>query len=410
MRYRRLVLLAALAAVVVVASVPMAGQAPQAAGSAAAQTTPSTPARTAWGDPDLRGIWRNMIQGLPFERPKELGEKAFYTDEEVAAMVRTLEEHRATSGGLFEVTGLCGGLTGFVRGFPGGASPGFSLCPTFPLGSSSEPIRISRRTSAVIDPPNGRLPPWTPEAIKRYEARVAARADRGEDDSYADRGLGERCIRITGQAAVGTLSYTDVSGAPTVFPSSYNPVRRILQMPGYVAMVMDERGEHHIIPLDGRPAPGPQVDAWLGVQRGHWEGNTLVVETTNINDQQDGGRILPSHEAVMHPGSGETLRIIERFTRLDADTLEYRYTVGDPAVYTRPFTVLRELTRDDGYVTVPGQCQENNEGFVLGMLASGQADELGTLEFAREASQRRLLRLEELKAEWAEFNDLYPGR
>ena len=225
MRYRRLVLLAALAAVVVVASVPMAGQAPQAAGSAAAQTTPSTPARTAWGDPDLRGIWRNMIQGLPFERPKELGEKAFYTDEEVAAMVRTLEEHRATSGGLFEVTGLCGGLTGFVRGFPGGASPGFSLCPTFPLGSSSEPIRISRRTSAVIDPPNGRLPPWTPEAIKRYEARVAARADRGEDDSYADRGLGERCIRITGQAAVGTLSYTDVSGAPTVFPSSYNPVR-----------------------------------------------------------------------------------------------------------------------------------------------------------------------------------------
>ena len=165
-------------------------------------------------------------------------------------------------------------------------------------------------------------------------------------------------------------------------------------------------------PVDGRPAPsaGPAGRRAAGrpARRGHWEGNTLVVETTNINDQQDGGRILPSHETGMHPGSGKTLRVVERFTRLDADTLEYRYTVEDPAVYTRPFTVLRELTRDDDYATLVAQCQEANEGFVLGMLASGQADELGTLTFSREASQRRLGRLEERKAEWAEFNELYP--
>ena len=396
MRYRRVVLLGALAAVVAGGSVPIVGQAPQAAGSAAAPTTSWTPARTAWGDPDLQGVWRNVIQGLAFERPKELGEKAFYTDAEVAAMVRAAEEER---GGGPQYGFIGGGLTGFVRGFPSGADP---------RPPSDGPIRISRQTSMIIDPPNGRLPPWTPEAIERFEARVAARHDRGEDDSYADRSPGERCIPFVGQAAVGTLNYTDVSGAPTVFPRAYNPVRRILQMPGYVAMVLGDDEVYRTIPLDGRRAPGPQVDTWLGVPRGHWEGNTLVVETTNINDQQDGGRILPSHEAVMHPGSGETLRVVERLTRLDADTLEYRYTVEDPAVYTRPFTVLRELTRDDGYATVPTQCQENNEGFVLGMLASGQADELGTLEFSREASRRRLLKLEELKAEWVEFNESYP--
>ena len=332
MPYRRVMLLGALAAAVAGASVPLAGQTSQATGSAAAPTTSWTLARTAWGDPDLQGIWRNMIQDLPFERPKELGEKAFYTDEEVAAKVRAAEGKR---GGGAQYGSIGGGLTGFVRGFPAGADA---------QPPSDEPIRISRRTSAVIDPPNGRLPPWTPDAITRFEARVAARADRGEDDSYADRGHGERCICIMGQSAVQTLNYTDISGAPTIFPNAYNPVRRILQVPGFIAMVIDDvfggnGGAYHITPLDGRPAPGPEVDAWLGVQRGHWEGNTLVVETTNINDQQDGGRILPSHETGMHPGSGETLRIIERFTRLDADTLEYRYTVEDPVVYTRPFTV-----------------------------------------------------------------------
>ena len=395
MRYRRVMLLGALAAVVAGASVPLAGQAPQAAGSVA-PTTSWMPARTAWGDPDLRGIWRNVFQGLAFERPKELGEKAFYTEAEVAAKVRAAEERRA---------GVRPGLTGFARGFPEGAKPFFYNRRSY------EPIRISRRTSAIVDPPNGRLPPWTPVQITRYEAREAARAHRGENDSWLDRSWIERCIPVVDAGVVAPLQVIDVNGAPTIAGNTgrgRNPVRRILQMPGHVAMVLGDDEVYRTIPLDGRPAPGPQVDAWLGVPRGHWEGNTLVVETANINDQQDGGRVLPSHEVGLHPGSGKTLRVVERFTRLDADTLEYRYTVEDPAVYTRPFTVVWELTRDDGYMTVPDQCQEGNEGFVLGMLASGQADELGTLEFAREASRRRLLKLEERKAEWAEFNELYP--
>jgi len=205
---------------------------------------------------------------------------------------------------------------------------------------------------------------------------------------------------------VAPLQVTDVNGANTIASTAngLNPTKRILQMPGYVAMVMEEAGDYGIIPLDGRPVPGPTIRQWQGVVRGHWEGTTLVVETTNINDQQDGGAILPSHEIAMHPGSGKTLRVVERFTRLDADTLEYRYTVEDPAVYTRPFTVLRELTRDDGYAMVPDQCQENNEGFMLGMLAAGRADQLGTLEFALEAARKRLQKLEELKAEWAQWS------
>ena len=398
MRYRRFVLLGALAAVVAVASVPIVGQAPQAAGSAAAPTTSWTPARTAWGDPDLQGLWRNLLQTVPLERPKELGEKAFYTEEEVAAMVRAAEERRTEqrTGALAGNIRL-GVLTGNVRGFPAGAA-----APRLP---SEEPIRISRQTSAIIDPPNGRLPPWTPAQIARYEAREAARHDRGEDDSWLDRSWYERCIPVVGPAVAGQLQVIDVNGARAIASTALgrNPIRRILQMPGYVAMVLDAR-EHRIVPLDGRPAPGPQVDAWVGVRRGHWEGQTLVVETANVNDQQDGGRVLPSHEVGIHPGSGKTLRVVERFTRLDADTLEYRYTVEDPAVYTRPFTVRRELTRDDDYPMVPDQCHEGNEGFMLGMLTAGQADELGTLEFSREASRGRLHKLEELKAEWAEWS------
>jgi hypothetical protein len=332
-----------------------------------------------------------MTQGLDFQRSKELGTKASWTEAEMAAKIRTEEQRRAA---------LRAGTAPrqrprFVRGFPAGDGPP----PPVPEG----PIRIATRTSAIVDPPDGRLPPWTPDQIKRYKAREAARWDRGEDDSWDDRSWPERCLSVVGQAVVAPLDVVDINGVHTIATGAngYNPPRRIVQMPGYVAMVMEEAGEYRIIPLDGRPAPGAKIRQWQGVVRGRWEGNTLVVETTNVNDQQDGGAILPSHETSMHPGSGETLRVVERFTRRDATTLEYRYTIEDPGVYTRPFTVQWDLTRDDRYGMVPGQCQENNEGFMLGMLAAGKMDALGTLEFAREAAQKRLQKLEELQAEWA---------
>jgi hypothetical protein len=163
---------------------------------------------------------------------------------------------------------------------------------------------------------------------------------------------------------------------------------------------------YHIIPLDGRPAPGPQIRQYLGEPRGHWEGNTLVVETTNINDQQHGGVILPSRRTPTYPGSGETLRVIERYTRLDDGTLEYRYTIDDPETYTRPWTAVYELAWQDPPQMVPlpaTGCHENNRGLAH-QLAGGRAEEQLSRKYAEEAARDRLQRLDQLKAEWAELS------
>ena len=203
-------------------------------------------------------------------------------------------------------------------------------------------------------------------------------------------------------------------GSITFNLMGYNPVRQVLQTPGYVAMVMEgggNYGEYRIIPLDGRPGLGPKPRLWMGEARGHWEENTLVVVTTNVNDEQTTNpAFLPGRrEPGNYPGTGETLRITERYTRLGADTLEYRATIEDPDTYTRPYTLVRELIReDDDYQVMPGQCQEANEGFMLGMLAGARADEQAALDGAAFTARVRQQRFAERKAEWAEFNKLYP--
>jgi hypothetical protein len=161
-----------------------------------------------------------------------------------------------------------------------------------------------------------------------------------------------------------------------------------------------------MIPLDGRPALGSKIRHWLGESRGRWEGNTLVVEITNINDQQHGGAIIPSRRTSTHPGSGETLRVTERYTRVDAGTLEYRYTIDDPATYTRPWTALYELAWQDPpkMVPLPMQgCHEYNRGLAH-FLAGARAEEQLSRENAEAAARDRRQRLDELKAEWAEMS------
>ena len=246
-------------------------------------------------------------------------------------------------------------------------------------------MRVSHRTSAIIDPPSGRLPPWSPELVKRWEAKHAAMRGRGEADTWEDRALSERCINFEHVVAVTPmappLSSPDLESGSSA--RGRIQTKRILQIPGYVVITVeneDEAGDaaYRIIPLDRRPAPGPKIRQWLGDARGHWDGNTLVVEVTNFNDKQN-GPILPAYgEATVYPGSGETLKLIERYTRLDADTIEYRYTVNDPETYTRPYTALNELTRDDRYAMYPAQCHENNN--LGGELANARADEIGALE------------------------------
>ena len=365
MRDRRLVLFGALAAVIAAASVPMAGQARRAADSSEAWAL----ARTAWGDPDLQGAWRNLLE-LALERPQELGEKEFYTDAEVAAMIRAKVETRDQRNTAIFAN------PEELAGYGEHNFPLFSALPSY------AEVHISPRTSAIIDPPNGRLPPWTPQQVQRWEAREAATVGRGEADTWEDRSPQERCIKIASAAAVPTLVRAgDGTQTAARLQAGYNPVRQVLQIPGYVAMVMEgggNYGEYRIIPLDGRPGLGPKPRMWMGDVRGHWEENTLVVVTTNVNDEQTTNpAFLPGRrEGGNYPGTGETLRITERYTRLGADTLEYRATVEDPDTYTRPYTLVRELLRaDDGYQIMPGQCQANNEGFMLGMLTNARADE-----------------------------------
>ena len=401
MRYRTLVLFGALAALIAVASVPMAGQAPRAAASPAASTKPSTPPRTAWGDPDLQGTWRGLTR-LPLERAK--GAAEFLTDAEVAKRERELAEVGARiNAGKAEIAA--------ERGLPLRSSVWYA---------SDDRVRASRRTSAIIDPPNGRLPAWTPQQVKRWEVREAAKRGHGQADSWEDRSPNERCISMVDGPELG---YYGLSRPPREdhrikndeFDASASDVeilgfgdvvgetaRRILQTPGYVVIVTEggNQGRYHIIPLDRRPALGPKIRQYTGDSRGHWEGNTLVVEITNINDQQDGGRFIPSQTTTLYPGSGETLRVTQRYTRVDADTIEFSYTVNDPETYTRPYTVLREWTRDDGFALTAGLCHENNEG-LAGILAAARTDEQWAVAYAEAEAVNRQRRLEEMRAEWA---------
>ncbi len=407
MRRRDVVLFGTLAALVTVAWVPMVGQTPRSAGSTVASTKPFTPPRTAWGDPDLQGTWRDLTE-VPFERPK--GAAEFRTDAEIAAMEQKAEERRAkVRAGEYEIV--------FERGLPLRNAVWYQ---------SDDRLRISRRTSAIIDPPNGRVPPWTPQQLKRWEAREVAKRGHGANDSWEDRSPIERCIATVESSQVGYYGlirppreavrvekdeykgeikgYGEVKGTEisTGTGVAGDSGWQLIQAPGYVVIVAEgnNQGVYRIIPLDGRPQLGPKIRQWRGDARGHWEGNTLVVEITNINDQQNGGSLIPSQTTAVFPGSGETLRVIERYTRVSADTVEYRATIDDPETYTRPYTVLHEWTLDDKFFMPPGQCQEGNAGMV-GLLMSGRADEQWALDYAAAEQVNRQRRLEEMKAEWA---------
>jgi hypothetical protein len=416
MRYGCFALFGGVAIVAAAAVAPLAGQAPRAAESLSAPTTSGTPARTAWGDPDLQGIWRGLTT-VELERPKEFAGREFLTDAELAAKEQNAEDFNARL-----VAGTVQILSAATPSHPTGI-PLRNGAWIISDGRGME-SRPSRRTAAIIDPPDGRLPPWTPEQVKRWEAREAVKIARGEADSWEDRSPTERCIVVVDAAQVGNSGLANygphrntgrkIVNNPNALTrdastgASPGPTKRILQAPGYVVMVMEEGDarpprSHRVIPLDGRPALGSKIRQWSGDARGHWEGNTLVVEITNINDQQNGGAIIPSQGGALYPGSGTTLRVIERYTRVDADTLEYRYTIDDPKTYTRPYTVLHELTRDDGYKMSPWQCHENNEG-LAGILTAGRSDEQAGLAATAADARERKRRLEELKADWAERN------
>jgi hypothetical protein len=288
--------------------------------------------RTPWGDPDFEGIWSNATL-TPMQRPAELASKEFFTPEEAARFARTRIEQ-----------------TNADRPLPPGQVGAYNDA-FFERGSG---IVKSRRTSLVIDPPDGRIPPLTPEAQRKVEARQKHEA-ASPADGPEDRWLTERCILF--------------GATVPMLPEPYNNNYRIIQSPGYVTILVEMNHDARVIPLDGRPHLPGQVQQWIGDSRGRWEGSTLVVETRNLKFNHQ------SRFGVMYLNgiSDENLRVVERFTRTDANTLMYRATIEDATVFTRPWTIELSMDKAAGPLFEVA-CHEGNYG-MANILSGHRAEE-----------------------------------
>ena len=291
--------------------------------------------RTAWGAPDLQGLWTSATL-TPLERPAGQSDRTLLTAEEAAAIEQESAAQRAASDGKSE-PGTVGGYNQVWL------DPGARMLSDL-------------RTSLIVDPPEGRIP-WRPEAQLASD-RERARYGVGPFHSWTDLDTGERCL-------------TD--GLPNMVPiQPYNMNLRILQTPGQVAMLHEMYHELRVIPLDGRPRTG--IAQWTGEARGHWEGDTLVVETINFVDKPDAYWSTPWRAA--RPG----LRLVERFTRVGPDAIDYRFTVEDSAWFTRPWTASAPLTTDQASRGVAAgemweyACHEGNHA-MINILGGARAEE-----------------------------------
>jgi hypothetical protein len=284
--------------------------------------------RMPWGHPNLEGIWNNGTT-TPLERPKDLADREFLTDEEWATRAKeaaTRAENR-----------------------PDDPVADVELAYNNAWWDIGVPLK---RTSLIIDPPNGMLPPLTPEGQKRVAAVQAARRQRAFADSWEDRPLQERCLVY--------------HGVPP-FPTGYNNNYEIVQTSQYLAIRYEMMAETRMIPLDGRPHV-TGIRSWLGDARGHWEGDTLVVETTNYNDKV----------TFRFPADNSTLRVIERFTRVRDDQIDYRFTVDNPAMYTRPWTAVLPMAKVKGPI-YEYACHEGNYG-LAGVLRGARVHDAASEE------------------------------
>jgi hypothetical protein len=305
------------------------------AGLAAAQTPPPAkkavkayvPPKTVWGDPNIAGVYTNNDESLiPFERPAQFEGRRLEDISE--AELERLRDDRSEQ--RIEAD----------RNRAEFRSPIHWFENMFPNNS---------RAWLVTDPPDGHVPPLTEEARQRAAARARAQAGRGPADSAADRSLYDRCI---------------TRGLPgSMMPAIYGNAYEILQGPGYVAIQYEMVHETRIIPLDGKPHPGPNVKMYMGDAKGHWEGNTLVVETTNFTDK------------TAYRGSSEHLKLTERFRPVAPDVVEWSSTFDDPHTWTRPWTFAMNLAKkDDSQRPFEYACNEGNYGMV-GILNAARAEE-----------------------------------
>ena len=299
--------------------------------SISAQSGSSHAPRTPWGDPDLQGNYTNLSEaGTPLERPKEFeGRSLNDIPPDERARIKKESAER-----------LIGRFLGPTEAPDNWWQPAY--------GSFAE---RGAQLWLVVDPADGKIPPLTPEARARQEARAEARrkSTRGPADSWTDRSLYDRCI---------TRGYP-ASGMPSIYGNAY----QIVQAPGYVAIVYEMIHETRVIPLDNRPHASRGTPLDMGDARGRWEGDTLVVETTNFRER-----------SVYQNATPDRLKVTERFTRIGPKQVRWAVTIDDPTTWTKPWTFALPLTQDDTEPLQLYECHEGNYG-LKNILSAARAEE-----------------------------------
>jgi hypothetical protein len=341
MRDKNFVLFVALVSVLLGPSMVIA----QNGGPGAAPTKPYTTPKTPWGEPDLQGTFSNRTI-TPFERPNNVNGREFFTPEEVANMEKAAASRNGDEG---RNKGTRGDVERAYNDF------------WWDRGTKVTTLR----TSMVVDPPDGKVPPLTEEARKRQADEAKRPAFRGAGangrgtDTWLDRSTFERCIT---RGLPGAMS-----------PTAYNNNYRITQSPGYVAIQIEMLGGTRVIPTDGRSHISSSIRQWMGNSTGRWEGDTLVIETKNFTDK------------VLYRGAAENLQLVERIKRVGPDELEYRVTITDPTTFTRPWTLAIPYV-NTGEDMFEYACHEGNYG-MEGILSGAREEERKAAEAKKGSPQ-----------------------
>ena len=315
------------------AVVPLLGPTVFAQGRGASKAVPVP--RAPDGHPDLQGQW-SFANITPFERPTTLGDKATLTEQEAAAFEKETADRSKQDEGRQRGTAADVGRAYNDAWYDRGTR-----------------VAGTRQTSIVVDPPNGRVPALTAEGQARAAARGEARRKRGPADGPEDRAIGERCI----------LGF---NAGPPFAPSAYNNNIQIVQTKDFVMIMTEMVHDARIVPLDGRPHLPSKSRLWMGDSRGRWDGDTLVVETTNFSEKN------------LYRGATENIKLVERFSRKDDGTLLYEFTINDPATWTAPWTGRVPL-EPLGERIYEYACHEANYG-MEGILKGTRAEEAGLTE------------------------------
>ena len=332
---------AAAAIVALMASLPVVAQSPSTPAPSlvitaynAGSPTPYAPPRTPWGDPDLQGVWSSDdTSGIPMQRPANLGNELYQSDEQWAA------RQKQTQQGIQNALNAIGTFRGdYAR-------------------------RSFRQTSLIVDPPDGRTPAFTPAAEKRRAPRDRGTFGDGPFNSPEDFTMYDRCIT---RGIVGS-----------VLRVVYGNGNRITQAPGMVAISYEMVHDTRVLYTDGRPHVSPSIKQLLGDARARWEGDELVVETTNLTDKTSIG---PNGNGLRH---SDQMKITERFKRVAADVIQYQITIDDPVTYVRPFTLSLPMTPLEGNILLPYDCHEGNLALMQSLSAERAEDRALEEDLAR---------------------------